>query len=52
MRSETGAATAARGGRAKTYFELTAKGLKQVRETQRSLQSLWNGIPQLRSDSA
>jgi DNA-binding PadR family transcriptional regulator len=52
VRSETGEATAARGGRAKTYFELTAKGLKQVRETQRSLQSLWNGIPQLRSDPA
>lgn len=52
VRSETGEATAARGGRAKTYFELTAKGLKQVRETQRALQSLWSGIPQLRSDSA
>lgn len=52
VRSETGESTAARGGRAKTYFELTAKGLKQVRETQRSLQRLWSGIPQLGSDSA
>lgn len=49
VRSEVGESTAARGGRAKTYFRLTAKGLRQVRETQRSLQQLWDGIPQLKS---
>lgn len=46
--SEIGEATAMRGGRAKTYFRVTAKGLKQVRETQRALEQLWGGIAQLR----
>lgn len=45
--SELGEATPTRGGRAKTYFRLTAQGLKQVRETQRALRQLWIGIPQL-----
>ena len=50
--SEVGAATAERGGRAKTYFRVTAKGLKQVRETRQALQHLWDGIPQLKGSSA
>ena len=33
--SALGEATAARGGRAKTYFRLTAKGVSQLRETHR-----------------
>ncbi len=49
VRSEMGESTAARGGRAKTYFRVTAKGLRQVRDAQRSLQQLWGGIPQLGS---
>ena len=46
--SEIGESSATRGGRAKTYFRVTPAGLKQVRETQRALQRLWDGIPQLR----
>ena len=46
--SEMGEPTAARGGRAKTYFKLTAKGLRLVRESQHALQRLWTDIPELR----
>ena len=38
--SELGEATPERGGRAKRYFHVTARGLKEVRETQRSLVKL------------
>src|ERR1700747_1223646 len=40
VRSELGEPTAERGGRAKKYFHVTARGLKEVRETQRSLVKL------------
>ena len=46
--SQIGESSATRGGRAKTFFRLTAKGLRQVRETQQALQRLWADIPQLR----
>jgi PadR family transcriptional regulator PadR len=45
--SQLGEATAVRGGRAKTFFRVTPKGLKQVREAQQALQALWKGLPQL-----
>ena len=45
--SELGEPTSERGGRAKKYFRLTARGLKEVRETQRSLVKLWQGLPEL-----
>jgi DNA-binding PadR family transcriptional regulator len=45
--SELGEPTAARGGRAKAYFRLTRKGLREVREAQRTLTRLWQGIPEL-----
>jgi PadR family transcriptional regulator, regulatory protein PadR len=45
--SKLGEATAERGGRAKTYFRITAKGLRQVRQAQRTLMNLWQGVPQL-----
>src|SRR4051812_26141952 len=45
--SEMGEATPERGGRAKKYFHVTARGLKEVRETQRSLVKLWQGLPEL-----
>jgi PadR family transcriptional regulator, regulatory protein PadR len=35
------------GGRAKRYFRVTAKGLREVRETQRTLKKLWRHLPQL-----
>ena len=46
--SRLGEPTAERGGRAKRYFRVTAKGLRKVRDEQRVLTSLWNGIPQLK----
>jgi PadR family transcriptional regulator PadR len=45
--SRLGEPTAARGGRAKTYFRITAKGLREVRQARRTLMTLWQGVPQL-----
>jgi PadR family transcriptional regulator PadR len=45
VKSQLGEATAMRGGRAKTYFRVTAKGSSQVKETQHALQELWRGLP-------
>src|SRR5207237_8467689 len=50
--SELGEATPERGGRAKRYFRVTARGLKEVRETQRSLMKLWQGLPELEGRKA
>ena len=48
VESELGEATAERGGRAKTYFRVTAQGLTQLKETRNALRQLWRGIPGLR----
>src|SRR6185437_8947657 len=40
------------GGRAKTYFRLTAEGLRELREAQRGLNALAEGVPQLRDVKA
>jgi PadR family transcriptional regulator PadR len=45
--SRLGDPTPERGGRAKTYFRITGHGLKAVRRTQRTLVTLWTGVPQL-----
>lgn len=45
--SKLGEPTAERGGRAKKYFQVTSKGMKEVRSTQRTLMNLWNGLPEL-----
>jgi PadR family transcriptional regulator len=45
--SALGEPTAERGGRAKRYFKVTGKGLREARETQRALQKLWRGLPRL-----
>lgn len=45
--SELGEPTAARGGRAKAFFRLTAKGLREVRATRTTLTTLWNGLSEL-----
>ena len=50
--SRLGEPTPERGGRAKTYFKVTAKGLRQVRNAQRTLVSLWKGVPQLAGGNA
>jgi|ERR1700722_12420366 PadR family transcriptional regulator PadR len=45
--SRLGDPTAARGGRAKRYFDVTEKGLREVRRTRKALQSLWRQLPSL-----
>jgi PadR family transcriptional regulator, regulatory protein PadR len=45
--SRLGESTRERGGRAKTYFRVTARGLREVRRAQQTLITLWNGVPQL-----
>jgi PadR family transcriptional regulator, regulatory protein PadR len=50
--SELGESTPERGGKAKKYFRITAKGLREVRETQRALKKLWDGLPQLEGGAA
>ena len=47
-----GEPTAARGGRAKTYFRVTAKGLREVRRARQTLMTLWRGVPQLEGGKA
>ena len=46
--SQLGEPTAERGGRAKRYFRVTARGLHEVRDAQRVFTSLWKGIPKLK----
>src|SRR5216117_3876606 len=50
--SQLGEPTAERGGRAKRYFRVTARGLREVRDAQRVFTSLWNGIPKLKGGVA
>jgi DNA-binding PadR family transcriptional regulator len=45
VKSQLGEATPQRGGRAKRYFRLTAKGAGEVREAQRALEALWVNLP-------
>jgi DNA-binding PadR family transcriptional regulator len=50
--SSMGDPTPERGGRAKKYFKLTAKGVREVRDTQRTLVKLWRGLPELQGGPA
>jgi PadR family transcriptional regulator PadR len=50
--SRLGEPTAERGGRAKTYFRITAQGLREVRRAQRTLTKLWTGVPRLQGGIA
>ena len=50
--SALGEPTAVRGGRAKTYFRITARGLREVRHAQSTLIKLWRNVPQLHGGSA
>src|SRR4051812_48735613 len=45
--STVGEPTPERGGRAKRYFRVTAKGLRAVQETHRVLRKMWHRLPQL-----
>jgi PadR family transcriptional regulator PadR len=48
--SELGEPTLERGGRAKRYFRVTRQGIRQVRESQRTLIKLWRGVPELEGE--
>jgi PadR family transcriptional regulator PadR len=50
--SRRGEPTAERGGRAKTHFKVTGKGVKAAAHAQRTLTSLWSGVPQLLGEKA
>jgi len=50
--SSLGEPTAERGGRAKRYFRVTTKGLREVRKTRQALISLWRGLPELEGGRA
>jgi len=45
--SRVGESTPERGGRAKTYYQVTGKGVRAVRQAQRTLVKLWSGVRQL-----
>jgi PadR family transcriptional regulator PadR len=45
--SELGEPTLERGGRAKRYFHVTKKGLREVREARLALINLWRGLSEL-----
>jgi PadR family transcriptional regulator PadR len=44
VRSRMGEPEPRRGGRARRYFEPTAQGVKALRESQRVLSRLWDGV--------
>jgi PadR family transcriptional regulator, regulatory protein PadR len=51
IESKRGESTPERGGRAKTYFKVTAKGIREVRAARRALVTLWDGVPALRGET-
>src|SRR5437588_3947716 len=50
--SNLGEPTAERGGRAKRYFRVTTKGLRETRETRQALMKLWRGLRELEGQRA
>jgi DNA-binding PadR family transcriptional regulator len=50
--SRLGEPTGERGGRAKTYFNATAKGFREANRAQRTLTRLWRGVPRLQGGAA
>jgi DNA-binding PadR family transcriptional regulator len=48
--SRLGEPTAARGGRAKTYFRVTPKGLREARRARRTFINLWHGVPKMEGE--
>jgi PadR family transcriptional regulator, regulatory protein PadR len=47
VETEIGDPTPERGGRAKKYFKITGKGVREARAAKQSLLKLWKGLPQL-----
>lgn len=48
--STLGDPTPARGGRAKRYFHVNKKGMREVQATRTALNSLWRGLPRLEGE--
>jgi DNA-binding PadR family transcriptional regulator len=48
VRSRIGDPTRERGGRAKRFFQVTARGLRAAKETQEALVALWRDVPQMK----
>jgi hypothetical protein len=46
-----GEPTAERGGRAKRYFRITGKGVREVKVARRLLTTLWTGLPIVAGDN-
>jgi len=46
--STIGAPTPERGGRAKRFFRVTARGVRAVKDTRQALVALWRDVPQLK----
>jgi len=47
-----GEPTAERGGRAKTYFRATSKGVREAQRAHRTITGLWKGVPELEGGAA
>jgi DNA-binding PadR family transcriptional regulator len=45
--SRLGESTPERGGKAKRYFTITARGVREVKASRNALTRLWEGIPAL-----
>jgi len=50
--SMLGDPTPARGGRAKRYFRVTPKGMREVQMIRTALTKLWRGLPRLEGEHA
>jgi PadR family transcriptional regulator PadR len=50
--STLGESTPERGGRAKRYFRITAKGLREVNRLRRAFGKLWQGVPEFAARKA
>ena len=50
--SSLGEPSPERGGRAKKFFHVTAKGVREVQESQRVLTSLWRNLTALKGELA
>jgi DNA-binding PadR family transcriptional regulator len=52
LKSRLADPTPERGGRAKRYFQITAKGVKEVRDAQRMLTNMWRNLSVLQGELA
>ncbi len=50
--SSLGEPSPERGGRAKKYFQITAKGMREVQDSQRMLTTLWRNLSVVKGELA